>query len=92
MSKLVFAAVVLLAGLAIHGALRRRAESLPPGLRCKVDFGTGAPSADNAAPKPKAAENVPAKAAADVQKASESSVPKAARPRGGGDRSSGQVS
>ena len=33
MSKLVFAAVVLLAGLAIHGALRRRAESLPPGLR-----------------------------------------------------------
>jgi RND family efflux transporter MFP subunit len=54
--------------------------SLPPGLRCKVDFGTGAPSADNAAPKPKAAENVPAKAAADVLKASESSVPKAARP------------
>jgi regulator of protease activity HflC (stomatin/prohibitin superfamily) len=33
MSKLVFAAVVLLAGLAIHGALRRRAEALPPGLR-----------------------------------------------------------
>ena len=33
MSKLVFAAVVLLAGLAIHGALRRRAEGLPPGLR-----------------------------------------------------------
>jgi regulator of protease activity HflC (stomatin/prohibitin superfamily) len=33
MSKLVFAAVVLLAGLAIHGGLRRRADSLPPGLR-----------------------------------------------------------
>jgi regulator of protease activity HflC (stomatin/prohibitin superfamily) len=33
MSKLVFAAVVLLAGLAIHGALRRRADGLPPGLR-----------------------------------------------------------
>jgi len=54
--------------------------SLPPGLRCKVDFATGAPSADSVAPKPKAAENVPAKAAADVQKASESNLPKAARP------------
>jgi RND family efflux transporter MFP subunit len=26
--------------------------SLPPGLRCKVEFDTGAPSADNAVPKP----------------------------------------
>lgn len=33
MSKLVFSAVVLLAGLAIHGALRRRADTLPLGLR-----------------------------------------------------------
>ncbi len=33
MSKLVFAAVVLLAGLVIHGALRRRNEGLPPALR-----------------------------------------------------------
>jgi regulator of protease activity HflC (stomatin/prohibitin superfamily) len=33
MSKLVFAAAVLLVGLVIHGALRRRAEGLPPGLR-----------------------------------------------------------
>jgi hypothetical protein len=33
MSKLVFAAAVLLVGLVIHGALRRRAEALPPGLR-----------------------------------------------------------
>jgi hypothetical protein len=32
MSKLVFAAAVLLAGLAVYGALRRRAEGLPPGL------------------------------------------------------------
>jgi hypothetical protein len=33
MSKLVFAAAVLLIGLALYGALRRRAEGLPPGLR-----------------------------------------------------------
>jgi prohibitin 2 len=33
MSKLVFAAAVLLTGLALFGALRRRAEGLPPGLR-----------------------------------------------------------
>ena len=33
MSKLVFAAAMLLVGLALHGALRRRAEGLPPGIR-----------------------------------------------------------
>jgi regulator of protease activity HflC (stomatin/prohibitin superfamily) len=33
MSKLVFAAAVLLVGLALYGALRRRTEGLPPGLR-----------------------------------------------------------
>jgi len=33
MSKLVFAAVVLVAGLALYGALRRGAENLPAGLR-----------------------------------------------------------
>src|SRR5262245_64626783 len=33
MRKLAFAAVVLVAGLAIQGALRRRADGLPPGLR-----------------------------------------------------------
>jgi hypothetical protein len=33
MSKLVFAAAVLLTELALFGALPRRSEGLPPGLR-----------------------------------------------------------
>ncbi len=36
MSKLVFAAVVLLVGLALYGALRRQAEGMPAGLRTFV--------------------------------------------------------
>ena len=52
--------------------------SLPPGLRCKVDFETGAPSAQSSPAK--AAEAAPGKAAESVQPKAESSAPKAARP------------
>ena len=43
-------------------------QSLPPGLRCKVEFDAGAAAADNAVPKPGAqpsADNAHAKPAAD---------------------------
>ena len=36
MSKLIFAGVVLVAGLLLQGMLRRRSDSLPPGLRTFV--------------------------------------------------------
>jgi len=53
--------------------------SLPPGLRCKVDFETGAPSAQGAAPK--AAEATPGKAADSLlPKAADSNLRKVASP------------